>query len=55
MMFNYLGWNDAADLIRHGLEKAIMDRQVTYDLERQMEGAALLKCSEFGQAIIERM
>jgi len=55
MMFNYLGWNEAADLIRHGLEKAIMDRQVTYDLERQMEGATLLKCSEFGQAIIERM
>jgi isocitrate dehydrogenase len=55
MMFNYLGWNEAADLIRHGLEKAIMDGQVTYDLERQMEGATLLKCSEFGQAIIERM
>jgi len=55
MMFDYLGWIEAADLIRHGLEKAIMDRQVTYDLERQMEGATLLKCSEFGQAIIERM
>jgi isocitrate dehydrogenase len=55
MMFDYLGWDEAASLVRKGLEKAISDRQVTYDLERQMEGATLLKCSEFGRAIIERM
>jgi isocitrate dehydrogenase len=55
MMLDYLEWNEAADLIRHGLERAIMDGQVTYDLERQMQGATLLKCSEFASAIIERM
>jgi isocitrate dehydrogenase len=55
MMFDYLGWDEAAGLVRKGLEKAISDKQVTYDLERQMEGATLLRCSEFGRAIIERM
>ncbi len=55
MMFDYLGWDEAAGLVRKGLEKAIADKQVTYDLERQMEGATLLRCSEFGRAIIERM
>jgi len=55
MMLDYLGWDEAAGLIRHGLEKSIMDGQVTYDLERQMQGATLLKCSEFGQAIVDRM
>ena len=55
MMFDYLGWTEAACLIRQGVERAIMGRQVTYDLERQLEGATLLRCSEFGNAIIERM
>jgi isocitrate dehydrogenase len=55
MMLDYLGWDEASDLIRHGLERSIMDGQVTYDLERQMQGATLLKCSEFASAIIERM
>jgi isocitrate dehydrogenase len=55
MMLDYLGWKEAASLIRKGIEKAISDKQVTYDLERQMEGATLLKCSQFGQAIIDRM
>ncbi|HDP25703.1 MAG TPA: isocitrate dehydrogenase (NADP(+)) [Deltaproteobacteria bacterium] len=55
MMLDYLGWGDAAERIRKGLAQAISDKQVTYDLERQMEGATLLKCSEFGQAIIDRM
>ena len=55
MMLEYLGWTEAAELIRKGIAKAISDKQVTYDLERQMEGATLLKCSEFGKAIIERM
>ncbi len=55
MMFRYLGWNEAADLILKGVNKAIADKQVTYDLERQMPGATLLKCSGFGDAIIARM
>lgn len=55
MMFDYLGWKEAATLIRTGIARAISDKQVTYDLERQMEGATLLKCSEFAQAIIDRM
>jgi len=55
MMFKYLGWHEAHDLIWKGLEKAISQKKVTYDFHRQMEGAALLKCSEFGAAIIENM
>jgi len=55
MMLDYLGWKEAASLVRNGIARAISDKQVTYDLERQMEGATLLKCSQFGQAIIERM
>ena len=55
MMLEHLGWTEAAELIRKGIAKAISDKQVTYDLERQMQGATLLKCSEFGKAIIERM
>ena len=52
MMFRRLGWNEAADLIVHGIEGAIADKQVTYDFHRQMDGATLLKCSEFGDSII---
>jgi isocitrate dehydrogenase len=55
MMFDYLGWKEAAALIRKGVAAAVSDKQVTYDLERQMEGATLLKCSEFGKAIVARM
>jgi isocitrate dehydrogenase len=55
MLLDHLGWNEAATLIRNGLELSIMDKQVTYDLERQMEGATLLSCSGFAQAIIARM
>ncbi len=55
MMLDYLGWGEAAGLVRKGIAKAISDKQVTYDLERQMEGATLLKCSEFGHAIVARM
>ena len=54
-MFRHLGWNEVADRIERGIEGAIKKKTVTYDLERQMEGATLLKCSEFGQAIIENM
>jgi isocitrate dehydrogenase len=55
MMLEHLGWNEAAELIIHGIETSIGKKTVTYDLERQMEGATLLKCSEFGQAIIGNM
>jgi isocitrate dehydrogenase len=55
MMFRYLGWNEVADLIVKGMEKAIAAKTVTYDFERLMDGATLLKCSEFGEAIINHM
>jgi isocitrate dehydrogenase len=55
MMFKYMGWNEVHDLIWKGLENAISRKNVTYDFHRQMEGATLLKCSEFGSAIIESM
>jgi isocitrate dehydrogenase len=55
MMFEHLGWNEVATLIVKGLERAIAAKTVTYDLERQMPGAKLLKCSEFGSAIITHM
>jgi isocitrate dehydrogenase len=55
MMLEHLGWWEAADLILNGLRRAVANKTVTYDLERQMEGAELLKCSEFGDAIIENM
>lgn len=55
MMLRHLGWNEAADLIIKGMDGAIAAKTVTYDFERQMEGAKLLKCSEFGSAIIEHM
>ncbi|MBO0357626.1 NADP-dependent isocitrate dehydrogenase [Hymenobacter sp. BT186] len=55
MMLEHLGWQEAADLIYKGLEAAIASKRVTYDFERLMEGATLLKCSEFGDEIINRM
>jgi isocitrate dehydrogenase len=55
MMLEHLGWQEAADLIYKGLEAAIASKRVTYDFERLMEGATLLKCSEFGDEIIARM
>ncbi|GAB3234486.1 NADP-dependent isocitrate dehydrogenase [Hymenobacter seoulensis] len=55
LMLEHLGWQEAADLIYKGLEAAIASKRVTYDFERLMEGATLLKCSEFGSEIIERM
>ncbi len=51
-MLRYLGWTEAADLVVAGIKKAIDNKRVTYDLERQMEGATLLSCSEFGDEII---
>jgi isocitrate dehydrogenase len=55
MMFRYLGWNEAADLILKGLNGAIASKKVTYDFARQMEGATKIKCSEFGDNIIDHM
>ncbi|HWY98515.1 MAG TPA: NADP-dependent isocitrate dehydrogenase [Bacteroidia bacterium] len=55
MMLEHLGWQEAADLVYNGLERAIADKRVTYDFERQMTGATLLKCSEFGTEIIKNM
>lgn len=55
MMLRHLGWTEAADLVIHAMEKAINDKQVTYDFARLMEGATEISCSAFGQAMIERM
>jgi isocitrate dehydrogenase len=55
MMFRYLGWNEAADLIINSLERTIAQKRVTYDFERLMTGATLLKTSEFGRAMVENM
>ena len=55
MMLRYMGWDEAADLIVSSLEKTISQKRVTYDFERLMDGATLLKTSEFGQAMVENM
>jgi isocitrate dehydrogenase len=55
LMFEYLGWKEAAGAIVSGLERTIADKTVTYDFERLMSGAKLLKCSEFGEAIARNM
>lgn len=55
MMFRYMDWTEAADMIVKGISGAIEAKTVTYDFERLTEGATLLKCSEFGDAIIQHM
>jgi len=55
MMLRHFGWTEAADLIVSSLEAAILDKQVTYDFARLMEGATEVSCSAFGRAMIERM
>ena len=55
MMLRYMGWKEAADLIISSLEKTISQKRVTYDFERLMDDATLLKCSEFGNAMVENM
>ena len=55
MMFQYMGWHEAAELVFRAMEATVLQRTVTYDLERQMEGATLLKCSEYGRAIVMNM
>ncbi|HUJ11986.1 MAG TPA: isocitrate/isopropylmalate family dehydrogenase, partial [Verrucomicrobiae bacterium] len=55
MMFRYLGWTEAADLIIKGMDGAINAKTVTYDFARLTEGAKEVKCSEFGSAVIAKM
>lgn len=55
MMLRFMKWSEAADLVVSAMEKTISQKKVTYDLERQMEGATLLKCSEFANAIVSNM
>ena len=55
MMFQYMGWHEAAELVFRAMEATVLQKTVTYDLERQMEGATLLKCSEYGKAIVMNM
>jgi isocitrate dehydrogenase len=55
MMLEYLGWLEAAELIEKGVKRTIQAKTVTYDLHRQMEGATLLSCSKFGEAVVSNM
>jgi isocitrate dehydrogenase len=55
MMLRFMKWTEAADLVIKALEKTISNKTVTYDLERQLEGATLLKCSEFAEEIVKNM
>ena len=55
MMLEYMGWQKAADLIVHALEKTIKSKMVTYDFHRLMDGAIKLKCSEFGNELVKNM
>ena len=54
-MLRHMGWDEAAVLIIAGLERTIGNKTVTYDFERLMPGSKLLKCSEFGSAIVQNM
>src|ERR1700739_2261097 len=55
MMFRFLGWNEAADLIESGMERTILQKKVTYDFERLMPGATKVKTSQFADCIVENM
>lgn len=55
MMFDYMGWDEASRAVKDALAGAIANKTVTYDLHRQMSGATLLKCSEFGRAVVDNM
>jgi isocitrate dehydrogenase len=55
MMFDWLGWREAGQLVERALERTIDQKRVTYDFHRQMEGATLVSCSGFGDAIIENI
>lgn len=55
LLLRHIGWREAAELVVRGLEKAISQKTVTYDFARQMEGATLVSCSEFGRRIVAAM
>ena len=55
LMLDFLGWKEAAERIREGLVKAVAQKQVTYDLARQMDGATEVKCSEFAEVIVSNL
>ena len=55
MMFEYMGWLEAAVMIVDGMQSAISTKRVTYDLARHMEGAVTLKCSEFADVVISKI
>ncbi len=55
MMLEYMGWQEAADMIQRGLEKAIDSKRVTYDFARLMDGATEVKCSEFAKEIVKNL
>ena len=55
MMLEYIGWNEAGELIQRAIESAIKQKCVTYDFERQMDGATLVSCSGFGDVLIEKI
>ena len=55
MMLEYMGWNEAGELIERAIESAIEQKRVTYDFERQMDGATLVSCSGFGDVLIEKI
>jgi isocitrate dehydrogenase len=55
MMLQYLGWNEAAELVERGMQRAILDKKVTYDFHRMMDDATLCSTSEFGEEVIARM
>ena len=54
-MFRYMGWSEVSDMIINSIDNTLSKKLVTYDFERQMSGAKLLKCSEFGKALIDNM
>ena len=55
MMLDYIGWSEAGNMIVKGIEGAIKNKRVTYDFHRLMDNATKLKCSEFGQEIVDNM
>ena len=55
MMLRHLGWTEAADLVLHGVGKAIAEKRVTHDFASQMEGATQVSCSQFGEEIVRQM
>jgi isocitrate dehydrogenase len=55
MMLEHLGWREASERIHNALQATIQSKTVTYDLARQIDGATEVKCSEFAQAIVDRI